>query len=857
MNTHSSGTFEFELEPYVDRRSHHMGVRERHFNTRLRQTANFVDTPQLVPALQDGLRRAVNRVLAATPDLHDQDRLYFTLSSNRLTSNFQGWGLRAGEWREGGDRVDAVFNRLSQALNSNEQFEMDDSFQLSITQVMRPPEGSGGKRRLKPGHQPLSLLRISKKSIIRIKNDDHLCCARAIVTAKARLDHHVQWDPIRRGRKLQKELALLLHHEAHVTPGPCGYDELTQFSYAPSLLDYRLILVDADRSFHRKVFSPPMGPGEKQIILLHEQGHYDVITTLTGFFSSSYVCAHCLKPYDHEGRHRCPTNKSFCRACRQHGCPDFNEAFPHGLKATQRCDRCQRNFFGDTCFQAHRTLDHVGKVAPDPQCTICFKTRRCPHCFKLESGVKNNQRHQCGFMDCPSCHEYVDLQTHKCFIQKAKTPQEKKEDKKKRKRQRQGGARAKRGAAAGLHTLRANEADSDDPLDSDGDDDDKPPLHVFFGIEAMQSQEKHEANLVIAETEWDSTPFQFKGQHCVRDFLEWLDTLTENDTRPVFVLAHNFQGYDGYFVVAEYHGANQIVKQIRNGCKLLEVEHDCIRFIDSMSFFQMPLSAFPKTFGLTELKKGYFPHKFNLPENQWYVGPVPAIDYYMPESMAPDARQAFEKWHQDQRDLEIVFDFQAELVDFCQSDVRLLKEGCLTFKRLFEAKTSFNPFDHITIASACNRDLRMNRMIPQSIASEPVHGWHRCINQSKAAMEWLSWCDHDLRQRTLNRLTPEEMEDHDLMAAAYPLHPHPSHRVFVQRTATGESIAYPTPIGLWMGIVPTPTLFTNSTVTFGMVVPSVIPHETKPTCDSTTAPCMTSMKKRNKEPESSRQAATT
>ena len=84
MNTRSTGTFEFELEPYVDRKSIHMGVRERHFNTRLRQTGNFVDTLQLVPALQDGLRHAVNRVLATTPDLHDRDRLYFTLSSNRF-----------------------------------------------------------------------------------------------------------------------------------------------------------------------------------------------------------------------------------------------------------------------------------------------------------------------------------------------------------------------------------------------------------------------------------------------------------------------------------------------------------------------------------------------------------------------------------------------------------------------------------------------------------------------------------------------------------------------------------------------------------------------------------------------------
>ena len=132
--------------------------------------------------------------------------------------------------------------------------------------------------------------------------------------------------------------------------------------------------------------------------------------------------------------------------------------------------------------------------------------------------------------------------------------------------------------------------------------------------------------------------------------------------------------------------------------------------------------------------------KFNLPEHQNYVGPVPAFDYYMPETMSPEAKQALEKWHQEQRAQNVLFDFQQELVTYCKSDVRLLKQGCLTFKRLFETLTGFNPFEHITIASACNRDLRMNRMIPNSIASEPVRGWKNPINHSNVALEWLTWC---------------------------------------------------------------------------------------------------------------------
>ena len=105
---------------------------------------------------------------------------------------------------------------------------------------------------------------------------------------------------------------------------------------------------------------------------------------------------------------------------------------------------------------------------------------------------------------------------------------------KKRKRKRQGGPRAKRGAAAAeLQTA---------PEDQD-DVDDLPPLHVFFNIEAMQHHEQHIANLVVAETDEDDHPVCFPGQHCVQDFLEWLDTLTNNDTHQVNVLAHNFQGY--------------------------------------------------------------------------------------------------------------------------------------------------------------------------------------------------------------------------------------------------------------------------------------------------------------------------
>ena len=139
MDAGQQGRFEFVLRPHQDRTSARHGVRERYFRTHIRQVGNFIDRPQLVPAIQDGLVRAINQVLEQ--DMANGDRLYFTVGSNRLNYNFQGWGLTAQEWRQGGNKVNEMFNRLAASLNSNEQFERNDSFDVSITRVRQAPRG--------------------------------------------------------------------------------------------------------------------------------------------------------------------------------------------------------------------------------------------------------------------------------------------------------------------------------------------------------------------------------------------------------------------------------------------------------------------------------------------------------------------------------------------------------------------------------------------------------------------------------------------------------------------------------------------------------------------------------------------
>jgi hypothetical protein len=74
---------------------------------------------------------------------------------------------------------------------------------------------------------------------------------------------------------------------------------------------------------------------------------------------------------------------------------------------------------------------------------------------------------------------------------------------------------------------------------------------------------------------------------------------------------------------------------------LLEIECLKLKIIDSMNFIAQHLSSFPKTFGLSELKKGYFPHYFNKKCNQNYVDPMPSKKHYGYNQMKREQRQQF------------------------------------------------------------------------------------------------------------------------------------------------------------------------------------------------------------------------
>ena len=117
--------------------------------------------------------------------------------------------------------------------------------------------------------------------------------------------------------------------------------------------------------------------------------------------------------------------------------------------------------------------------------------------------------------------------------------------------------------------------------------------------------------------------------------MEELAVDNEGDDRRVIVLFHNLKGYDGMFLLQYlYRVHREVMDQITVGTKILCFTSDRLTFKDSLCFLPFPLSAFPATFGLTELRKGFFPNLFKTLENQDYEGPMPDARFYDPDGMS-------------------------------------------------------------------------------------------------------------------------------------------------------------------------------------------------------------------------------
>ena len=570
--------------------------------------------------------------------------------------------------------AERVYSELERVIQSNQEFRLNDTVTIDINHV-ESPVGSRGKGKKRTTYDIDDYLD-EKNSVVRIKNNDDLCLARALVVARAKIDKDPKYNQIKQSdRPIQREKAFDLHEAANVPLGPCGLNEVALFQQY--LSDYQIVVVSGDHN-NSVIYPPPSsGTDEKPHLTVYlHSNHYDVINSVPGFLERCYFCFRCYKAYDHTTDHMC-TN--MCRSCRGFGCIWENEGMV--------CRECKRLFKSQRCYDRHKN-----EPINDGGRTVCQVIRVCEKCDKsMDIRKIRDGGHICG-RKCRTCGVVVTREDtdHKCYIQ----PLEQEED------------------SSYNHML-------------------------FFDFEATQEHGTHCPNLCVVHDEEKEVAL-FQGKDTLKDFCKWLFTPQH---KGCIVVAHNFQGYDGYFIT-DYLVQNAIKYDIiYRGAKSLsmKVPDWDIKFIDSLNFIPMALAKFPKTFGQDELCKGYFPHAFNKDENQNYVGPIPCQNDYGVNFMKPGERDAFITWYDEQVANNYRYDFREEIIKYCRSDVDILHRCCLQYREMFRKETDIDPFNKsLTIASYCQEVYRTNFLKKDTIAIfNNDRQWK--IKQSNVAVTWLSY----------------------------------------------------------------------------------------------------------------------
>ncbi|KAL6427128.1 hypothetical protein ACFW04_008631 [Cataglyphis niger] len=210
--------------------------------------------------------------------------------------------------------------------------------------------------------------------------------------------------------------------------------------------------------------------------------------------------------------------------------------------------------------------------------------------------------------------------------------------------------------------------------------------------------------------------------------------------KQIICIAHNAKAFDAQFILKYIvENCNNLEpKLILNGTKIVVLTVGHTKFIDSVNYMPMRLSDLSKAFGLQNTAdKGIFPHLFNTVENQLFVGPLPDLHYYSPESMKTKKRKRFLAWHADMRQKNTVFDFQCEIIRYCRTDVDILRQACMAFRKIFIDRGNVCPFEECTtIVSTCMTVFRKNFLYSNTIGVIPAGGYRKTNNHSRRAREY-------------------------------------------------------------------------------------------------------------------------
>ena len=450
---------------------------------------------------------------------------------------------------------------------------------------------------------------------------------------------------------------------------------------------------------------------------LSKERHYNFIKSMETYVKTDYYCHSCKKGH-YQINHQCENICAVCFAfpkCER----DLSDESDESDKGENKldCDICGITFVNKQCFNNHKDTNPKNRFR---KCKASKKCNECGCIYRVEKG----KTHICGEYKCKDCSEIYTEAPHYCMFKPLNIEKLKKEDKQNK-------------------------------------------IIVCFDIESTLTNDnsgnvKHKPNLLISETVcdvcWDKESKDktiicntcgkfsniFWGNSCVKEFCDYLyDNLAkkaEKHKSKIIVFAHNSKGYDGHFIMQDlferqFADPPQIIMQ---GLKILKVGVNNIDFIDSLNFFQQPLSALPKSFGFQHIvEKGFFPHLFNKQENHEYSGKIPDIDYFGIEYMKESAATECTNW---QKSFNGEYNFKNELEKYCKNDVKILTRAVMEFRELFESVTELDPITrNFTLASVAMEHFRSSVLKENQIGITPIKGYLNNRSKSFKANIWLDW----------------------------------------------------------------------------------------------------------------------
>ena len=597
--------------------------------------------------------------------------------------------------------TELVLTTIAQISQSKKSVKFDENMTI-LTSIVNFPVGSGSNSLTKYVNR--------KRSIIKIINDDKLCALRAILVGAALAEK--KNDPTnedkkkyyikmyRPNSKTQTKETKKLAKAIHVKQGPCGLDEIKK---AEIYLENYQIYVFGDEKNLFKYLYKGVEEKAKKIFLLLRENHFDVLTSVPAFFSTRNFCVTCGKHYQ-SAFYQHPCN-DVCKVCEQRECLKDDSNI--------KCNWCKVKCRNRNCLSYHQIMK-------------CGLQQKCSTCGRFMY-----RNHVCGGRYCINCKINVDKE-HECFILTDAEKQKILNDK-------------------DNYKDKNNKKQFLEP---------KATGYIFFDYECM-IEDQHVPNLIIANKMCIYCVENWKNKdtanQCIsfcgiqkfysnNEFCEWLF-----EQKDYISMAHNLS-YDGFFImqyIIENLLPNELdVNCLINGGKLLCIYHRDVKIIDSYNFIPLALAKCPKTFGLTELHKGYFPYLFNTKSNQQVKNVAyPSPEFYGDKYMQSKARDDFLKWHSQQNDKN--FNLQEELVKYCLSDVDILTKSCLTYRDIFMEATKSDKIENdcgidpfmkcLTIASVCNFIYRRNFMPEKSIAIIPEYGLNLGRNHSHKQLLWLKY----------------------------------------------------------------------------------------------------------------------